>query len=197
MDLDLGAIDQAETDGRRRRAQDSRARIVGAMLELTFAGQPTPSAEQVAERAQVGLRTVFRHFKDMESLYREMSLIMEARLNREIAGGFVSPDWRGQLGELMRRRAGIFEMITPIKRAEAAMRHRSRFLDDDTRRLNQRLRELLCGVLPEAIRADARLLDSLDLVLSFESWDRLRREQNLTPDQARETLELAVDKLLA
>ena len=40
MDLDLGAIDQAETDGRRRRAQDSRARIVGAMLELTFTGSP-------------------------------------------------------------------------------------------------------------------------------------------------------------
>ena len=37
----------------------------------------------------------------------------------------------------------------------------------------------------------------LDLLLSFESWDRLRRDQALSPDQAREALERAVDALLA
>lgn len=188
---------QAETDGRRRRAQDSRSRIVAAMLALTAEGQISVSAELVAERAQVGLRTVFRHFKDMDSLYREISLIMEARLNRQIEVGFSAPTWRGRLAELMQRRAGIFEMITPFKRAEAALRHRSRFLEEDTHRLNSRLREILAGVLPPELVAQPHIFEALDLLLSFEGWERLRREQRLPPDEARAVLEAAVDKLLA
>ncbi|MFX8786073.1 hypothetical protein ABTM90_19835, partial [Acinetobacter baumannii] len=49
-------------DGRRQRGQNNRARIVKAVLELTREGTFTPSAEQVARRADVSLRTVFRHF---------------------------------------------------------------------------------------------------------------------------------------
>src|SRR5271155_753085 len=89
-------------DGRRQRTVDSRARIVSAMLELTHAGHVTVSAELVAERASVGLRTVFRHFNDMDSLYREMSLAIEARLREEVgAFAFTSTDWREQLAELI------------------------------------------------------------------------------------------------
>ena len=67
----------AESDGRRRRGQNNRARIVTAMLEIIRTGDMSPSADQVAARADVGLRTVFRHFKDMDSLYSEMSLAIE------------------------------------------------------------------------------------------------------------------------
>jgi hypothetical protein len=34
-------------------------------------------------------------------------------------------------------------------------------------------------------------------MLSFESWDRLRREQGLKPRRAREVLEAAVGRILA
>ena len=61
-----------EVDGRRRRSLDSRARIVAAMLELVRLGNASPNAVEVAARAGVGLRSVFRHFKDMESLYVEI-----------------------------------------------------------------------------------------------------------------------------
>lgn len=186
-----------ERDGRRRRTLDSRARIISAMLELTREGHVAASAESVAERARVGLRTVFRHFRDMDSLYREMSLIMEARFAEEAGAAFTSADWRGRLSEMIGRRAGIFEKIAPFKRAQAAQRHSSRFLDSDARRLNQRLREALHNVLPADIRDDERLFETLDLLLSFESWDRLRREQGLSVARARAALEHAVATLLA
>src|SRR3546814_14687096 len=60
-------------DGRRERSRSSRRRIVAAMLELIEGGDPMPSAARVAEEAGVGLRTAFRHFDDMGSLYRELS----------------------------------------------------------------------------------------------------------------------------
>ena len=194
--FDLTNDQDAETDGRRRRAQDSRARIVAAMLDLTQTGRASASAELVAERAGVGLRTVFRHFKDMDSLYREMSLTIQARVLSEIDQVFVAQDWRGRVNELIRRRMAIFEMITPFKRAEAAQRHRSRFLDEDTRRLNGRLRETLGQILPASVVEDGLTFEALDLLLSFESWDRLRREQTLSAERACEVLERAAGRLL-
>ncbi len=167
------------------------------MLELAQEGHISVSAELVAARAQVGLRTVFRLFKDMDSLYREMSLIIEARLRDESAGGFVAQDWRGRLNELIDRRTGLFERITPFKRAEAAHRHRSRFLEEDIQSLNARLRARLSQVLPAEVVADRTVFEGLDLLLSFESWDRLRREQALSADEARKVLQAAADRLLA
>jgi len=184
-------------DGRRQRTVDSRARIVGAMLELTAAGHISVSAELVAERASVGLRTVFRHFNDMDSLYREMSLAVEARLRREVSFDFASARWREQLVELTRRRTAIFERIAPYKRAEAAHRHRSKVLADDIDRLNTFMRDMLRSVVPAAVSRDPVLFEALDLMLSFECWERLRRDQGLSPRRAREVLEGAVGKLIA
>ena len=50
------------------------------MLELVREGRIAPTAEEVAQRASVGLRTVFRRFKDMESLYAEMSVAIGERV---------------------------------------------------------------------------------------------------------------------
>jgi hypothetical protein len=42
--------------------------------------------------------------------------------------------------------------------------------------------------LPELRRAPADRVEALDLVLSFEAWDRLRSEQRLGRDRARDVL---------
>lgn len=183
-------------DGRRRRTLDSRARIIAAMLDLTEAGHISVSAELVAERARVGLRTVFRHFKDMDSLYREMSLAVEARLREEIFIASATTAWPDRLSELIGRRVAVFERITPFKRALAAHRHRSKVLEQDIKRLNLALREILAGVLPPSLTRDPILFEALDMILSFETWDRLRREQGLEAGQARAVLEVTASRLI-
>ncbi len=187
---------QTETDGRRRRSLDSRARIVAAMLDLVREGDMSPGAETVAARAEVGLRTVFRHFKDMDSLYREMSRAIEDRVAREIDLSAFGGDWPQRLDEMIRRRGTLFELITPFKRAEAAQRHRSRFLEQDVQALNLRLRALLMAMVPPELAADRPRLEALDLLLSFEAWDRLRREQALSVETAQAVLRTAATSLL-
>ena len=61
-----------QRDGRRSRTIETRKRIVHAVTELVREGKVAPTAEEVSARADVGLRTVFRHFDDMDSLYREI-----------------------------------------------------------------------------------------------------------------------------
>lgn len=182
------------SDGRRRRGEDNRARIVAAMLEIVQSGEIAPSAEQVAVRADVGLRTVFRHFSDMDSLYREMSEAIGAEVQAVADQPFKAADWRGRVVELAGRRGVAFEKIGPFRRASDAFRHRSRFLGDDVHRLSNRLREILERVVGDEV--DAQTLEALDLLLSFEAWSRLREEQSLTPDQTQAVLEAAARRLI-
>jgi len=183
-------------DGRRRRGEDNRARIVAAMLEIIHAGDLVPSAEQVAQRADVGLRTVFRHFQDMESLFREMSVVIMGELHAVAETPFRSEDWRERVVELVERRGWAFEKVGPFLRATSLLQRRSKYMDVDHARLVTALREILRRQLPPAVARDQLKLEALDLLLSFEAWSRLRREQGLTPKRAGEVLAAAVRKLL-
>jgi AcrR family transcriptional regulator len=183
-------------DGRRRRGEDNRAKIVAAMLEIIHAGDLAPSAEQVAARADVGLRTVFRHFQDMESLFREMSVVIMSELHAVAEAPFRSADWRERVVELVERRGWAFEKVGPFLRATSLMQRRAKYTDVDHVRLVKALREILTAQLPPAVAREPLKVEALDLLLSFEAWSRLRREQGLTPKRARETLEAAVRKLL-
>ncbi|MBV9542529.1 MAG: TetR/AcrR family transcriptional regulator [Alphaproteobacteria bacterium] len=145
----------------------------------------------------MGLRTVFRHFENMESLYREM--------NEAIAGEVLpiwqkpptGADWRENFAEMLDRRTAIFEAILPLKVAADVHRHTSPFLEAETRRLVRMQREGLLRVLPAERREDKTLVEALDLTLSFDSWRRLRRDQKLSRDTARAVVARMADILLA
>jgi AcrR family transcriptional regulator len=186
---------RAEADGRLRRSERSRAAIVDAMFALVGEGERSPTAERVAERAGVGLRTVFRHFQDMEGLFAAM----DARLVARVGPLLEEPDAGGveaRVRAFARSRALLFEAIAPYKRAEALKRWRSRFLAGRHAELVDVLRADLRRWFPEAAGRPREVRDALELVTSFEAWDRLRSEQRLTPPRARAALEHAVRALL-
>lgn len=174
----------AQVDGRRQRADASKRRIALAMLELARAGEIAPSAEQVAEQAGVGRRTVFRLFNDMDGVYREMHGVMVERISPMFAAPFLAATWRARVDELIERRARMFEEMRPIKSAADAHRHRSVFLQTEHRRIVKLQRDTLLATLPDSVRKDDTRVEALDLALSFEAWRRLRGEQRLSVKQA-------------
>ena len=175
----------APEDGRRRRSKDSRDKMVAAMIELVREGAIMPSAEQVATRAQVGLRTVFRQYKDMETLYAAM-LGGLSQYYEGWADPLTAPDWQGQLVELMERRVATFERLLPFKRAGDAHRHMSPSIEAENVRMLALMRARLRSLVPEEV--DAVTFETLDLLGSFAAWQRLRSEQNLSVEQAREVV---------
>ena len=185
-----------ELDGRRQRSESSRRRIVRAMLDLIGAGDVAPSAESVAARAGLGLRTVFRHFDNMESLYHEISAAMTAELRPVAEQPFESADWRGRFGELVDRRVRIFERIMPFKIAADVHRDRSPVLARQAAELVREQRAALVRVVPAEKRTDSAFFEGLDLLLSFDTWRRLRKDQGLSVARARRTLDTLVSALL-
>jgi len=184
-----------EPDGRRRRGLDSRDRIIAAMLDLMREGEVAPGAERVAARAEVGLRTVFSHFRDMDSLYAEMARAIEGELSDLLTLPLTAGDEAGRLAEIAERRADVYERIFPYKLASGMHRHRSVFLERGHARMVANLRDMLVGALPAGC-ADPMRREALDLLLSFESWSRLRREQGLTRDVALSVVLSAARKVL-
>jgi AcrR family transcriptional regulator len=184
------------TDGRERRSARSREAIVQALFDLIGKGVLRPTAQQVAESAGVGIRSVFRHFADMESLFAEMHARLQAEalpiLRGESPGGPLDRRARG----LVDRRVDFFERIAPYKRAGNVQRWRSEFLRSQHAELVRALRSDLLRCLPELRRAPSDLFEAFDLALSFEAWDRLRTEQRLGRDRAREALARLVSALL-
>jgi AcrR family transcriptional regulator len=186
-------------DGRRKRSEISRDKLVAAMIALVGEGELSPSAEAVAERAGVGLRTVFRHFGDMEALYAAM----QARLQIEYADWqdpFVADDWRGQLAELTGRRLRTYERLLPYKRAADAHRHASATIRHQYAGVRAAMRgrqHRQLSVLPPALGEDAVARETIDLMLSFETWQRLRDEQGLTPEAARAMVLASLERLTA
>ncbi len=182
------------TDGRKRRAQTSRDSIVGAMLALVAEGQIHPGAEQVASRAGVGLRTVFRHFTDMENLYGAMTATLADQYRLGLMP-LVATDWRGRLREITERRLAAYEQMLPFKRAADAHRHLSAAIQAEHRAMLAVLRARLESILPPEVVADRPLLEAIDLMLSFEAWQRLRGEQHLDVAVARDIVLAQVERL--
>lgn len=165
------------------------------MLALIEAGAITPSAEDVAARAGVGLRSVFRHFKDMESLYAEMAVRLTQVYEHGLAP-FESADWRGKLHEVTERRLAIFERLLRFKRAADAHAHESATIAAQQANLLALLRARLAAVLPPEIAGDPVRFEALDMLLSADTWARLRLQQQLAPAAARAVITRLVARLV-
>jgi len=188
--------DDEEADGRRLRSSRSRERIVHAMIELVRAGEMSPAAARVAEKANVGLRTVFRHFEEMETLNREISAVIEAEIMPLIEKPFQGKGWRAQFDDLLDRRAHIYERIMPLKIAGSIQRFRSKFLMEDYNRFLRMEREGLKRVLPQKIMADTVLFQAIEMMTGFQAWRRLRQDQGLSPKDALGVLRFTINRLL-
>ena len=182
-------------DGRRRRSEQSRDRIIAAIMALVQESGRPPGAEEVATRAQVGLRSVFRHFKDMESLFAEMTIRVTARY-QDALGPMTATDWRGRVHEGLDRRLAIFEQLLPFRRAADAYRQYSAVIQDYHERLLAMLRSRLEANVAEAFRADTISLEALDMALSFETYQRLRVDQRLDHQQAGAVMRHLVERII-
>ncbi|MBW2726340.1 MAG: TetR family transcriptional regulator, partial [Deltaproteobacteria bacterium] len=96
-------------DGRALRSERSRRKIVDALFELVGEGNLMPTARQVAERADLGIRTVFRHFADMDSLFEEMSARLRDEVKESLQAEIPNRATAERLDELLGRRCQFYE----------------------------------------------------------------------------------------
>lgn len=185
MDLNRNSKTDSVSDGRHLRSERSRRQIIAALFTLIRRGEADPSAAMVAEEAGVGLRSVFRHFEDMDSLYREMTHEIEAQILPMIAKPFLSDIWQDRLTELIHRRAYVLEEIFPLRRSAMSKRFQSQYLSEGHARFVAMERSAIAALIPETVKDRDLIIHSLDLILCFEAWHRLRIESSLSVEAAK------------
>jgi AcrR family transcriptional regulator len=184
-------------DGRRERTHSSRAKIVAAMMELVGKGDVAPSAVRVAEVAHVGLRSVFRHFDDMDALYREMGQVLEAQVMPIVGKPVVGDTWQAKLLDIAGRRAKVFEILLPFRISANLKRFQSPYLMADYRRMLAAEIEIIDRLLPSSVRADAIGARGLSVILSFQTWRLLRHDQELDVSTAQAVVRRLLSDALA
>jgi AcrR family transcriptional regulator len=188
-------------DGRHARSARSKEVVVQAILELLREGSLRPSAQEIAHRAGVSERTVFRHYADLDQLF---AAAVEQQ-TRHIAPLLDMPLTEGsreqRVAELVRRRSRLYEEVTPVRRA--AVRHAP--FQAVVRQSLVQLHALLRGQLEAVMAAELQLVpqdrrrelvECLDVATCWASWDTLRADQGLGPGRAAAAVERTVTSLL-
>ena len=166
-------------------------------MELIAGGDLMPSAARVAEEAGIGLRTVFRHFDDMDSLYGEISATIAERVLPIVIAPYAGDDWRAHIRELARRRVRVFETMLPFRLAANIKRYQSPFLMGQYGQVITIERELVLRLLPAHVLSHRITAEALCATLSFQNWRALRHDQSLSSEEAGTVTAHMVEALIA
>jgi len=179
--------------------------VVGAVLDIVRECPPNvvylPSAAEVAARAGVSERTVFRHFADLDALFVAAS----SRI-RPIQEVYLDPrpdahDVAERITELVRLRSKLYEEIAPVRRVAIYLSQTHSLVVGQLAHAYAAARAQVADVFaPELSRLDANrrllLLDTLDLATSWASWDTLRTTQGCSVYRTRKIVtELLTDTI--
>ncbi len=183
--------------------QQVRERILAAYVDLIRAGVPMPTAREIAERAGLSLRVIFKHFPDLRALRLASFNRMQERSSRFFSGTL--PD-RGDAAERLRQfvryHARRLEHVTPIHRTAAMVES----TDPDVARAMRNARDAalrdlesaLAGALPGFSPGEKRaLMMELHMICSWSSWEFLRSHYRLSPARAQAVMSDAALAVLA
>jgi AcrR family transcriptional regulator len=174
---------------RAERQDQTRQRIVEAAIELhQTVGPAATTVSDIAERAQVGRVTVYRHFPDELTLAKACSGLYFERHPPP------NPDdWRAVPEPVGRLRTALRETYAYHRATERMMSHvladaRDHPVLDPYHALWRRATDVVVEPGRERGRRRELLQAAVALALSFDTWRTLARERGLTDDQCVELM---------
>jgi len=180
-------------DGRNLRAERTRAAVVDALLALVGEGDLRPTADRIAARAQVSLRSVYQHFNDLERLFgeaadRELQAI-GALLEPVAADGTPA----ARIDALAAQRAIVYEQATPMWRAALLQEPFSTEISTRMAWIRATRRDEISALFATELAALApaardEVVAGLVAAGSWGTWESLRTHQDLAVDVARAAL---------
>ena len=190
------------TDARSARAQRTRTAIADAMIELVLEGSGFPTAADIARRSKVGVRTVFHHFGDIETLFIEVIRRFEPTVASLIVTVNPHSALDQRVRDLVEQRHRVFCRIAPVRRVARGNNELTR--SQAVLAAKRRLQYVLDRQVHETFAHELRLLPDrhgtvlrITSTLSFEMWDYLTRERGLSGAQAQRHLTVLVMRELA
>jgi TetR/AcrR family transcriptional regulator, regulator of autoinduction and epiphytic fitness len=189
----------AGADRRVARGQRTRMALVDAVIDLMLDGVANPTSRQIAQHADVSVRTLYNHFR-VKGLQAEAI----AATVSERTSSIVRLPTRGPLtvriGALCHQRRELLEPIERLLSSAVAMLEQPPVLADALDGLRVRLRSSTEMAFRQELDAKGRMarsfLDLLDTITGWESWNSYRFRHGLSAAAAERTLAALVASLL-
>lgn len=168
-----------KVDGRRARGIRTRDAIVSALMDLIAGGDIAPTAQRIADRAGVSVRSVYQHFTDVEGLYADAS----ARTFEWVKSATkeVDPRWplKRRIDEYTAIRATTLETMTPFSRAARLIEPTSSAIRQSRLEMQRWGRDRIARIFASELdklegSERSSLLAALDTMSSAEAWEHLR-----------------------
>jgi AcrR family transcriptional regulator len=191
------------SDGRTARRERNRLAALDAAFELFSEGDALPSVEDVAARAGISLRSMYRYFTDAHELHllalARRTEVAEPlfRLERKGAGSLDD-----RIGRLVDQRLRLYDESAPAIRMAFAIAPSlpsiRQLVEVRKKQLSDQLREHFAAelqVLPEPVRES--VLACVEVLCQFESLEQMRVERGLSADRTRSALVVGLRALLS
>ena len=175
-------------DGRRLRSERSRQAIIDAALGLMSEGVLVPTAQQIADCAGVGIRSFFRHFEDMETLFEVADDSIRSSYEALFIGGDREGTVEQRIQHAVERHAEAYDKLSNITLGSRAQLWRYKVLRKNYARNQRGLRKDLEDWLPELKSLPRPRREAVDAIASFDTWNRLREVQGLSKKVSIEIL---------
>jgi AcrR family transcriptional regulator len=195
-------MDEGVADGRTLRRLRNEQKAVDAFLELLNEGHGRPTAQQVAERSGVSLRSIFRLFDDVDTLNAAAIANQSDRIAQLQPQIPASGPVDARIDAVVDQMANVYETVANVRRfavhvaatspaiAKGIGRHR--------RLTRSQVRETFRPEL-DALDASDRteVADALEAVTSWETWDGLRAGQGQSVAAAKRVVRRLLAGLIA
>jgi len=197
---EAGMGETGRSDGRNRRAAETRRKIIAAAKAMITETSTAPTVVAVAKRADVSVRSVFQHFGDVESLFVTVVDSVRDDLvvppptpnNRPMSARIIS---------VVENLAQVFDRIVPLRVAAGqfvnhpALTERAKISKHELREATLEAFAPEFAALSEQDKEE--LLDAIGAALSLDAWIVLRRRDGLSFERAIAVWRLTLEALLA
>ncbi|HEX7135952.1 MAG TPA: TetR/AcrR family transcriptional regulator [Iamia sp.] len=190
-------------DGRTARRERNRDAVVTALLGLYRDGVLSPSADEIAARAGVSARSIFRYFTDVDDLASEAVARQAEHLMPLLAldidpGAPLDERIDAFVAARLRLLAGMGE-VARVARLRASQQP---IVASGLKQIRATLREQVVTVLGPALadRPDDErqaVLAAADVLCSWEAHDLMRNDQGLGAKATGAAMTLALRRLMA
>lgn len=194
MSSRLAARQQTPPTLRERQHEQTRNLILDTLIDqLAETGAFDYSAFELARRAGVSVRTIYRHFPDRDSLLEAMS----TRVNERI-GLYNLPTEMSGVPDLARELFRRFDEHPQLILAQITTAAGNHVRSAGRRDRVARMRKAVEGIAPDLDEKTRQLRTAaLSSLLSANTWQRMREELGLTGAEAGEATAWAIEVLAA
>ena len=185
-------------DGRHLRREQNREAVLQALVELYEEGRYEPSTAEIAERAGLSPRSLFRYFDDVDDL-NHAAIDRQLATARPLLDLGVRPDdpLAERVAAVVEQRVRLHETTGPAARAARVCAHRLPVVAAQVHDARSYLRHQLERVFAaELRRAGPGALPAIDALCAFEAHELLRHDQGLSRPKTIAALTDALTTLL-